>query len=131
MVPAGRENQPVAGVEKVGFPRKLAIRKARDIKRVIEKGRSSSDNALKISFLTLTGSLPSRAQVVVPRFGQTIVSRNRLKRRLQELIRYFTGLTRGYEIVIRALPDCYDCSFLDLEKRLSSLMEKIGKKPGL
>jgi len=115
----------------VGFPRKLAIRKARDIKRVIEKGRSSSDNALKISFLTLTGSLPSRAQVVVPRFGHTIVSRNRLKRRLQELIRYFTGLTRGYEIVIRALPDCYDCSFLELEKRLSSLMEKIGKKPGL
>ncbi|HUU27321.1 MAG TPA: ribonuclease P protein component [archaeon] len=109
----------------MGFPRKCSIRKSTEIKKVIEKGRNFSDDVLGIYLLPADSSSPSRVAFVVPRFRHTIAARNRLKRRLQELIRFFPTLSQGYLIVIRIGPACYETTFPELRQRLSSLVEKI------
>jgi ribonuclease P protein component len=54
----------------------------------------------------------SRAGVVVPKFGHTIVERNRLRRQLRELAR--TALLpclESKDVLIKALPSAYGTAF--------------------
>ncbi|MEA1996383.1 MAG: ribonuclease P protein component [Gemmatimonadota bacterium] len=109
----------------MGFSRKKAIRKGTEIKRVIEKGRCIADDLLRLHLLPTDNSSASRAAFVIPRYGRTAVARNRLKRRLQELIRSFPELSKEYLVVIRVRPACYKTSFRDLEQRLLSLVKRV------
>jgi ribonuclease P protein component len=63
----------------------------------------------------------ARAGIVVPRYGHTIVQRNRLKRRLREVVRteWLTaarGETPPPEILIRARPGAYEVDAKELRK---------------
>jgi ribonuclease P protein component len=50
--------------------------------------------------------------VVVPRFGATAVARNRVKRRLRELVRReLLSIAAPRDIVVRATPSSYRSSF--------------------
>lgn len=63
---------------------------------------------------------------MVPRFKQTAVSRNRVKRRLRELARMHlvpTGL--GADVVLRIRPEAYDASFDSLAKEVQSTLEQL------
>jgi ribonuclease P protein component len=55
----------------------------------------------------------ARAGIVVPRYGHTIVQRNRLKRRLREFVRIdWLPVAQGeeppQEVLVRARPAAYD-----------------------
>ena len=57
-----------------------------------------------------------RAGVVVPRYSQSAVARNCLKRRLRELIRtHLLPVSLSVDIVIRARPGAYDAVFDELK----------------
>jgi ribonuclease P protein component len=63
-----------------------------------------------------------RVGVIVPKHRQSAVSRNRLKRRLREIIR--TQLLRRLppiDVVVRAKPGAYAASFAVLERELLNL----------
>jgi ribonuclease P protein component len=57
-----------------------------------------------------------RVGVVVPKHRRRIVERNRVKRRLRELIRtrLVPHLDRRIDLLIRAKPDAYNATFQDL-----------------
>jgi ribonuclease P protein component len=56
-----------------------------------------------------------RIGLIVPRHRQSVVARNRLKRRLRELSRTrILSLRLGVEIVIRARVEAYGASFAEL-----------------
>ena len=56
-----------------------------------------------------------RAGVLVPRYSESAVARNRLKRRLRELIRTrLLPVSLSVDIVIRARPDTYHAAFDEL-----------------
>lgn len=70
----------------------------------------------------------SRVAVIVPKHRQTIVSRNRLKRRLRELVRLdlLPSLrTQALDVVLRATPRAYEWSFdalrLDVQRAATRL----------
>ena len=109
----------------MGFPRKLSLRSGREIKGVLDQGYCVKDEILRIHLLPADESSLSRVAFLVPRYGHTIVSRNRLKRRLQEIFRRHPGLSRGYSVVVRVSPAGYDASFQELEKRFSTLVERV------
>ena len=53
-----------------------------------------------------------RIGIVVPRYGKSAVDRNRLKRRLRELVRtHLLSRADSVDLVIRARPDAYAVSF--------------------
>jgi ribonuclease P protein component len=56
-----------------------------------------------------------RVGVVVPRYSRSAVDRNRLKRRLRELVRTrLLPVLASVDVVIRARPDAYAASFAAL-----------------
>jgi ribonuclease P protein component len=57
-----------------------------------------------------------RVGIVVPRYSGSAVDRNRLKRRLRELVRTrLLPAAPSVDVVIRARPDAYAASFRELE----------------
>jgi len=62
-----------------------------------------------------------RVGFIVPKHGRSIVERNRLKRRLREIIR-LTVLKRmpPVDLIVRAQPDAYSASYALLEQEIAS-----------
>ena len=66
-----------------------------------------------------------RIGFVVPKHGRSIVERNRLKRRLREIVR-LNVLRRipSVDMIVRARPEAYSASFTSLERELESGRER-------
>jgi ribonuclease P protein component len=55
--------------------------------------------------------------IVVPRHGRSAVERNRLKRRLREIVRLFwLPVAPPSDLVIRARPEAYEIEFAELRE---------------
>jgi len=67
-----------------------------------------------------------RVAIVVPKFGQTAVARNRIKRRLRELVRreLLPGLAAA-DVVVRAVPSSYRATFVELEAAMRSVAARL------
>jgi len=74
---------PNAGL---GFPRRNRLTRSKDIQAVIREGKRIRTTHLDVRVLASPLAFP-RVAIVVPRHQQTAVNRNRLKRRLRELVR--------------------------------------------
>lgn len=80
-----------------------------------------------------TGSpfLYPRIGVIVGKHGHSIVHRNRLKRRLRELVR--TILMPGIglsDIIVMSLPSAYRASFADLESEVREMLAVLSPDAG-
>ena len=71
----------------------------------------------------------ARAAVIVGKHGHTIVERNRLRRRLRELVRLkVLTAVKANDIVVRAFPAAYRSSFDDLSKEIDEVVEMLQRK---
>jgi ribonuclease P protein component len=69
-----------------------------------------------------------RVGVVVPRYSGSAVDRNRLKRRLRELIRTrFLVVPASVDVVIRTRPDAYGASFGALEADVTRTVAQVQR----
>jgi ribonuclease P protein component len=70
--------------------------------------------------------LHPRVGIVVPKHRHKIVDRNRVKRRLRELVRtqLLPNLGRT-DLLIRAKPEAYDSSFRQLAEDLGSIGQRL------
>lgn len=67
-----------------------------------------------------------RIAVVVAKYGHTIVERNRLRRRLRELIRtLLIPHLSGMDLIIRALPSAYDVGFKELSQDVDRIRTQL------
>ena len=68
--------------------------------------------------------LHPRVGIVVPKHKHKIVERNRVKRRLRELVRskLLPGL-RDLDVLVRAKPEAYDSSFAQLAGDIGTIGE--------
>ena len=63
-----------------------------------------------------------RVAIVVPKWGYTAVSRNKLKRRLRELARdLLFARESSRDLVLRARREAYDASFTDLRDDIAKV----------
>lgn len=63
-----------------------------------------------------------RVAILVPRYDQSAAARNRVKRRLRELVRReLLTSGRGEDIVLRAMPSAYDASFEELREAVQRI----------
>jgi ribonuclease P protein component len=70
----------------------------------------------------------ARVGVVVPRYKQSCVARNQLKRRLKELIRLeWLPLLPPMDLVLRVTPPAYDRDFATLQAEMRQLLPKLLK----
>jgi ribonuclease P protein component len=111
-----------------GFPRSRRITQGAEIRAIIGRGKRSRTAHLDV-FISGSPVLRSRAGLIVPRHGHRIVDRNRLKRRLREIIRNdvlprLDASSAALDILVRARQDAYQASFVDLKDELSGWMER-------
>jgi ribonuclease P protein component len=70
----------------------------------------------------------ARSGLVVPKHGKSSVERNKLKRRLRELVRtsiLASSEIHGIDLVIRALPAAYSATFEDLEQQVAEIARRL------
>ena len=72
--------------------------------------------------------LHPRVGLVIPKYNHTAVERNRLKRRVREVIRSeLLGVLPSIDIVIRSRTDAYGVQFSILRNDLRGLVSEVGK----
>ena len=96
------------------WPRAARIRHAGEIRAAFRSGERRRCGSCD-AFLLTPGAGRPRAAIVVPRHGRSAVERNRLKRRLREIVRLcWLPVAPPSDLVIRARPDAYERDFAQL-----------------
>lgn len=116
------------------FPAAARIGSSEQIRAVFREGVRHEAGTLEV-FVRRSPAGRARAAFVVPRHGHTIVERNRLKRRLREIVRR-GWLARAHregpalDVVVRARPGAYGASFDRLRRDLSQRLEAVSWEEG-
>ena len=98
---------------------------------MFREGRRRTSGSLEAYLRTAPNAPGPRIGVVVPRHGQTIVQRNRLRRRLRELLRTeWLPAARdgdsGADLLVRTRRSAYERTFPELRAELRSCLEALG-----
>ncbi|MCD1286371.1 ribonuclease P protein component [Brevibacterium sp. GP-SGM9] len=106
------------------------IRSGDDYRRVFRAGiRVRSEHLMAHSLRETDDSHAVRVGFIVSRAVGNAVVRNRVKRRLREIMRVrLDELAPGTLFVIRALPQAGESEFAVLESEVETLLTKAGKK---
>lgn len=108
------------------IPRGRRITTRREILALL-RGRRVRGRALEL-FWRPTAQDSPRGACITPKFGHTSVERNRLRRRLKELMRatvFASPQARDY--LVRARPAAYELDFEGLDAALKELLDEIGE----
>lgn len=110
-----------------GFPRSSRLTSEADLETVRRTGKRMQTERLEAR-ASASLLLHPRAGVVVPKHRHKIVERNRVKRRLRELVRIklLPGL-EGIDVLIRAKPEAYDSSFTQLAGDVGVIGEWVSR----
>jgi ribonuclease P protein component len=80
--------------------------------------------------VTASPSSCARVGIIVPKYGHIIVERNRLRRRMREIvrIRMLSALATvpPADVLLRALPRAYSASFEVLEREINGIVARIS-----
>ena len=112
-----------------GLPRTVRITSSEEIRTLFRRGKRKRTRHLDV-FVSASPVSHPRWGVVVPKHKQTIVRRNRLKRRLREVGRteVLPRLrTAGVDIdfMVRARPEAYAAEFDALRDELIAVVEEL------
>ena len=115
-----------------GFPRERRVRRSAEIRAIVTEGRRFEGPSLNLHLaLGPDPAAPARGTVVVPRFGRNAVDRNRLKRRVREIVRLHlldAPELVGGAFVIRTRPSAYERRFEELRSELLGTLERIAAR---
>jgi ribonuclease P protein component len=100
------------------------LRRRKDFGAVYRRGRIQSNRLLALRVLPNDQAV-SRFGFVAAKVVGGAVTRNRVKRRLREVVRRL-AVRGGYDVVIGARKPCADASFADLHEALQSLLGRAG-----
>jgi len=107
--------------------RRIRLRRSRDVQRVYDEGESWAHPLLVM--IVLPNDLDiSRVGVTASRSVGGAVERNRAKRLLREAARhlYPEFQSRGWDVMLVARPKLANAGEKEVEKALSSLLERAG-----
>lgn len=108
------------------MPRRARIARGSDLRACWETGRRFGTTHLEIAWRANAAGRP-RTGIVVPRFGATAVQRNRLRRRLRELVRRESlPQLPPIDFVVRAKRAAYAASFADLRAELARAASRVS-----
>lgn len=121
--------QQHAGEAGFGLPRTVRITSSEEIRTLFRRGKRKRTRHLDV-FVSASPVSHPRWGVVVPKHKQTIVKRNRLKRRLRELGRTevlprLRAAGLDVDFMVRARPEAYAAGFDALREELVCVAEEL------
>ena len=111
------------------FSRAQRLSRAPDIEFVKRAGKRVKSGLLDVR-VTASPSSCARVGIIVPKYGHVIVERNRLRRRVREIVRVrMLPALRSVpptDVLVRALPRAYSASFEVLEREIDGIVARIS-----
>jgi ribonuclease P protein component len=105
------------------------LSRALDIELVKRTGKRVKSGLLDVR-VTASPSSSARVGIIVPKYGHIIVERNRLRRRIREIVRVrMLPLLRSVpptDVLLRALPRAYSASFEVLQREIDEVVARIS-----
>ncbi len=98
------------------------MRRRADFDRVFQHGRYNSGRLMAVRTVKNDLELSRYAYAIPKRVGKAVV-RNRIRRRLREILRALP-LEEGYDVVISVRPTAATSSFYGLRQELSALLHR-------
>ena len=109
----------------LAFPKSHRLLKRRDFLRVYEGGSCRTDRWIWIYSLDCGESRPSRVGITITRKVGKAVWRNKLRRRLREVLRHLRSrLKPGVDIVVNCGPKTSRLDYHQLYTRVGNLLEE-------
>lgn len=110
------------------LPRDRRITRGTEIRTLFQRGKRSRTPHLDVLVSDSPGSF-SRVGVVVPRYGETAVRRNQVKRRLREALRQevlprLDGRGASLDVMLRARREAYGSSYAVLAGELAEWTDR-------
>lgn len=101
------------------LPQANRLHKDKEIKRLVQKGKTFFLPQFIIKYQVVTGSVPQIGFVISTRVDKRAVVRNKLKRRLREIVRkLLPDLEKNYAILVIAKKSALGLKFEELKKQL-------------
>lgn len=101
------------------------LRARAEFQKVFREGRSLANPLAFVYFRPVPG--PSRLGVAVARRAGKAVARNRLRRRLREIVRLNAArFAPGWQVVIVARPRAASVGYREMERGVLSLLKRAG-----
>ncbi|MGI8547445.1 MAG: ribonuclease P protein component [Gemmatimonadaceae bacterium] len=117
----------------LGFSRAQKLARASDIEFVKRTGKRVKTGLLDVRVATSPSSCTSskdpcaRVGVIVPKYKRSIVERNKLRRRLREIVRTrMLPVIPARDVFIRAMPQAYTSSFDVLVREIDGVIARIA-----
>jgi len=104
------------------------LRKKKDFTSVFQNGWGKSNEYFLIKIKPNKEKLDRFGLVVSRNVDSKIVTRNKLKRRMREVVRKILKekLTQGYDIVIVAKKESKKATFQEIDRGIRDLLKKLG-----
>jgi ribonuclease P protein component len=108
--------------------RSRRLSRGMEIRALMARGKRSRTAHLDV-FDSASPVARPRVGLVVPRHGRRVVDRNRLKRRLREILRVEILPRLGspappHDLLVRARREAYDATFAELRGELTEWLER-------
>lgn len=108
------------------YPPRARLPRGADLVQCWETGRRVRLRHLEMAWRPNSQG-HARTGIVVPRFGNTAVARNRLRRRVREILRReLLASLPAVDVVVRARRDAYTAAFAELRAELADAAARIG-----
>jgi len=116
------------GREHEGLPRSRRLTRGLEIRALLARGKRIRTRHLDV-YDSASPVSRSRVGLVVPRYGRLAVDRNRVKRRLREILRRevlprLRSPERAADVVVRARREAYGAAFAELRAELMEWLER-------
>lgn len=100
------------------FPRSHRLTRAAQLQLVLREGKRIRTEHLDLRIVASLLQHP-RVGFIVPKHGRSIVERNRLKRRLREIVRQnILQRIPSVDMIVRTRPEAYSATFDALKREL-------------
>lgn len=107
------------------LPKKHRLTKAEDFKSVYKKGRFFSDSYLAIKVLRNNQEITRFGFLVGIKISKKAVLRNKIKRRLREIIRLkLDKIKKGFDVVILTRSEIGKKTYQEIDETLSRILKK-------
>lgn len=108
------------------FPRRARLARGPDLQACLDSGRRARTPHLDLAWRPNPAGHP-RMGVIVPRFQHSAVARNRLRRRLREILRRGPlGDLSAVDLVVRAKRSAYTAPFAVLRAELTDAVSRVS-----
>ena len=99
------------------------LTKKKDFERIFKQGRGFKENALFLKIVEKEAGPTKVGIIVSKKVSKKAVERNKVKRRIREIVRKIE-FKQGFDIIIITHPSAKDLSFEEIKEQIINLFKK-------